>query len=173
MVALIILLTMASRPAWGADQSVLEKQVKSAFVVNFVQFIEWPATAFEKADDPVVIGVADSNALGDTLAAAIEGKTVRGRKLVIKQVTAQSAGGCHVLITGGLDGTDLQTILKAAGGKPCLTIGDSEHFTEAGGVIRFYVEERKERFEINVSAANHARLQISSKLLKLAKVVNP
>lgn len=162
-----------SAPLPAADSNTLEKQVKSAFVVNFIQFIDWPATAFAKPDDPIIIGVADPNSLGDTLATALEGKTVRGRKLVLQPVTAKAPEHCHVLIAGSLEGADLQAMLKAVGPAACLTVGDSEHFTEAGGIIRFYLEEHKERFEINAKAAGSANLQISSKLLKLAKVVNP
>jgi hypothetical protein len=162
-----------ARTLRSADAATLEKQVKSAFVVNFIQFVDWPATAFEKPDDPIIIGVADANSLGDALAGAIDGKSIRGRKLGIKTGTAATASHCHVLIAGGIEGADLQTLLKGVGATACLTIGDAEHFTEAGGTIRFYVEDRKERFEINVAAANRANLQVSSKLLKLAKVVNP
>jgi hypothetical protein len=165
-------LAAASRPLHAADPTALEKQVKSAFVVNFLQFIDWPATAFGKPDDPIIIGVADPNSLGDSLASAIEGKTIRGRKLVIHALDPKAPGACHVLIAGNLEGADLQALLKAAPASGCLTIGDSEHFAEANGVIRFFVEDRKERFEINLAAAQRAGLQISSKLLKLAKVVN-
>ena len=146
--------------------------MKSAFVVNFVQFTDWPAAAFEKAEDPIIIGVLDPKAMGDALPAAIQGKSIRGRKLEIRTVTADSIGKCHVLIVGNAEGAEVQRAIKAAEASSILTIGDSEQFTASGGIIRFYVEDRKERFEINQAAAQRARLQISSKLLKLAKVVN-
>jgi hypothetical protein len=168
----LALMAAGTAPAHAADPTALEKQVKSAFVVNFLQFIDWPATAFAKPDDPIIIGVADPNSLGDTLAAAIEGKTIRGRKLVIRNLDPKAPGACHVLVAGSLEGSDLQALLKAAPASGCLTIGDSDHFTESSGVIRFFVEDRKERFEINLAAAQRAGLQISSKLLKLAKVMN-
>ena len=171
-VAAWAMLGAGARGGRGEDSAALEQQVKSAFVVNFLQFTDWPAGAFEKADDPIVIGVLDAKSLGDTLAAAIQGKSVKGRKLEIRTVTADTIGNCRVLIVGGTEGADLQKALKATGAGPILTIGDSEHFTAEGGIIRFYVEDRKERFEINQAAAQRAQLQISSKLLKLAKVVN-
>jgi hypothetical protein len=51
-----------------------------------------------------------------------------------------------------------------------LTISEIEGFTQSGGIINFYIEESKIRFEINVGAAEKAGLKISSKLLKLAKI---
>ena len=166
----LLALDAAARPARGAD-TALEQQVKSAFIVNFIQFIDWPETAFAKADDPLIIGVADTAALGDALKAAVDGKTVKGRKLEIKTFTPTTVGKCHVLLTGGLDGAELDTIIKGAG-PGVLTIGDVARFTDAGGIIMFYLEDRKVRFEINLAAAQRVQLQISSKLLKLARVVN-
>jgi YfiR/HmsC-like len=166
----LLSLGLAVRPA-RAD-TPLEQQVKSAFVANFVQFIDWPDSAFTKADDPLIIGVADPAALGDALKAAVDGKTVKGRKLLIQQFTPSTVGKCHILLTGGLDGADLDAALKNAKSCGILTIGDAARFTDSGGVIQFYLEDRKVRFEINLAAAQRAKLQISSQLLKLARVVN-
>jgi uncharacterized protein DUF4154 len=38
-------------------------------------------------------------------------------------------------------------------------------------MIGFLLEDRKVRFEINLDAAEHARLKVSSRLLALAKTV--
>ena len=52
-----------------------------------------------------------------------------------------------------------------------LTVGESEHFVEQGGMIGFFLEDNKVRFEINLTAAEHAKLKISARLLSLAKTV--
>lgn len=160
--------------AWSGQAArgdvALEQQVKCAFVVNFVQFVDWPESAFSKADDPVILGVVDPGIM-EGLTAAVAGKTVKGRKLEIRQFSPASVGKCHMLLTGGLEGGDLDAALKS-GGAGVLTVGDSGRLTEAGGIVAFYLEDRKVRFEINLTAAQRAQLQISSKLLKLARVVN-
>jgi uncharacterized protein DUF4154 len=40
-----------------------------------------------------------------------------------------------------------------------------------GGVIGFFLEGNKVRFEINLTAAEHAKLKISARLLSLTKAV--
>jgi len=50
-------------------------------------------------------------------------------------------------------------------------VGESEHFVQDGGIIGFLLEENKIRFEINLDAAEHAKLKVSSRLLALAKTV--
>jgi hypothetical protein len=56
----------------------------------------------------------------------------------------------------------------ALGGRGILTIGETEDFTRAGGVIAMRVEESKVRFDIDVDAGQRAGLRVSSRLLKLA-----
>ena len=51
-------------------------------------------------------------------------------------------------------------------------MGDSDDFTEVGGIIRLYQEGNNLRIEINIDAAERAGLKISSKLLSLAKVIH-
>jgi hypothetical protein len=62
-------------------------------------------------------------------------------------------------------------VLASLRGKAVLTVGETEDFAEDGGMIAFLVEENKIRFEINLEAADKAKLKISSKLLALAKTV--
>jgi hypothetical protein len=52
-----------------------------------------------------------------------------------------------------------------------LTVGESDQFTDQGGVINFVEKQGKIRLEINLAAARLANLQISSKLLSVADSV--
>ena len=85
--------------------------------------------------------------------------------------TAEEAGACQVVVFAGEDGVNNLKGLEGAKQKSVLTIGDAEGFTDAGGVVRLFLEEGKERFEVNTLAAERAHLRISSKLLKLAIIV--
>jgi len=61
--------------------------------------------------------------------------------------------------------------MASASGNAVLTVGESEHFVQEGGIIGFCLEQNKIRFEINLEAAEKAKLKISAKLLALAKTV--
>ena len=52
-----------------------------------------------------------------------------------------------------------------------LTVGETQGFAADGGVINFKLDDGRVRFEINVDAAEHEQLHISSKLLSLAQIV--
>ncbi|HUO07554.1 MAG TPA: YfiR family protein [Phycisphaerae bacterium] len=157
--------------ARGEDAPSLEERVRAAFVFNFIQFTEWPEGTFSKAEDPIVIGVLGDAQILEALRAVAANKTANGRAVVVKELhSPEEAAGCQVAIVSG-DGDAEEKTLEKVKYRSVMTVGDGESFTEEGGVFRFYVEDNKERFEVNTLAAERAHLQISSKLLKLAKIV--
>ena len=54
---------------------------------------------------------------------------------------------------------------------PVLTVSDRRGFSEWGGIIEMYIESGRMRFAVNVDAAEHSGLRLSSRLLGLAKVI--
>jgi hypothetical protein len=50
-----------------------------------------------------------------------------------------------------------------------LTVSDAEGFASQGGVIGLFLEDNRVRFEVDLTAAQAAGLQISSKLLRLSR----
>ena len=62
-------------------------------------------------------------------------------------------------------------VLQSLGSAPVLTVGESDGFASAGGVIGLYMEGDKVRFEANPDAAQRAGLKLSSQILRLARLV--
>jgi transcription-repair coupling factor (superfamily II helicase) len=65
----------------------------------------------------------------------------------------------------------LEQILASFVGKPVLTVSDVEGFARRGGMIDLATVSGKIQLRINLEAAKAARLTMSSKLLRPAKVV--
>jgi hypothetical protein len=76
---------------------------------------------------------------------------------------------CQILFVSSSERNRLGKILESVKGGSVLTIGELPQFNQAGGIIKFVIQDDKVRFEINTGAAGHARLRISSKLLALSK----
>jgi hypothetical protein len=154
-----------------ADEPSRAYQVKAAFIYNFVQFVEWPASAFHSDSSPITIGILGDNLFGNALERAVQGKTVKGRSLAVRYFSRiDDLSPCQVLFVSSSDQNFLAALHDKLRDKNVLSIGESEQSIWAGGVIRFYDEDNKIRFEINLEAAGQARLKISSKLLRLAKI---
>jgi hypothetical protein len=76
-----------------------------------------------------------------------------------------------MVFVGSSERQRLKAILDGAKEGDVLTIADSESFGHLGIMINFYIEENKVRFEINLDAVRRTGLKITSKLLRLARVI--
>lgn len=151
--------------------SAKEYQVKAAFLYNFGQFVEWPASAFPAKDAPLVIAVLDPDPFDGALDRAVAGKSIAGHPIVVKHVATEAdLPPCHVLFVPSDLAGRLKDALARVARDPVLTVGESDAFLRGGGVIRFYLEDGRVRFEIDPDAADRAGLKISSKLLSLARI---
>jgi len=151
-----------------------EYQIKAAYLYNFAKFVEWPDPAFTNNDSPLVIGVFGQNPFGGELTAIAKDHKIHGRNIVIKHVaTVTEARGVHLMFFGAAEAGHLAETLAALKANSVLTVGESEKFITAGGMINFVLAENTVRFEINAAAAEQQGLKISAQLLKLAKAVRP
>ncbi len=172
---LIIILTCI--PLIGIAQarsgsSANEYEIKAAFLYNFANFIDWPSKTSADSNNTFVIGVCGDNPFNDSLEKIVSGKTINGRKIEIKYYKSyRDIKPCHILFVSQSEDSHIGKISGSATDWHMLTVGESSSFTRNGGVIAFYVEDRKIKFEINTANAKKADLKISSKLLKLARIV--
>jgi hypothetical protein len=155
----------------AAGGAVDEYAVKAAFLLNFAKFVEWPADAFKSAEDPVAICVLGQNPFGSALDDVIRDKTVANRRFAVREVSsAQQAGKCHIVFISASERKRFRSFLDELKGRPILTVGESEEFTPSGGIISLRLIDSRVRIEIDVGAAERAKLRISSKLLSLAEI---
>jgi YfiR/HmsC-like len=170
MVVCAVLWSVRAEPA---DVAIArEYQVKAIFLYNFAQFVTWPAATFADTHTPITIGILGGDPFGDFLEDVVRGEVIDGRSLTIKRFKGVEAEiDCHVLFVSKSETARLVQILAAVGGKSILTVGETEAFARQGGIINFITVDNKVRYEINLDAAKRANLDISSKLLRLAKIV--
>jgi hypothetical protein len=151
-----------------------EYQIKSAFLYNFAQFVEWPPDAFSEAQSPLVIGVLGDDPFKGFLDEVVREERVNGRPLVIQRYhSVAEMKTCHILFISQSEAGRLDGILAGIKGRSILTVSEVDGFATRGGIIRFITEENKIRLRINADAAKAANLTISSKLLRLAELVRP
>src|SRR5689334_12052726 len=151
-----------------------EYLIKAGFIYNFAKFVEWPANAFAQPDSPIVIGVLGTDPFGNTLDRIVEDKKVGTRGFIVRRYKwnkdLKELKECKILFVSASERAHIDEIVDSVKGLPILTVGETPGFAERGGVIRFTLEDNRVRFEVNVEAAHQADLNISSRLLTLAKI---
>lgn len=171
LLSVLICLSTSSFAVAGVAE---EYQVKAAFFYHFARFIEWPAENFSSKDDSFRICIVGKNPFQGELEKILSGKKVHNRPFkLMTQMSDAKLLQCHVVFVGDVSSDRSHAVTRALQGKSVLTIGEGTDFIEQGGMIRLFVEHSKVRFGINPQAAQQVHLDISSKLLRLAKIEEP
>ena len=147
-----------------------EYQVKATYLFNFSKFVEWPPTA--ATNNLFTICVLGRDPFGATLDATLAGEMIGNRKIVARRLAAvQDSTDCQILFISSSEASRTKQILTSVGKSGVLTVSDSPGFAASGGMIQFVLRDNKVRFEVNLTAAENAGMNLSSQLLKVALTV--
>ena len=148
-----------------------EYEVRAAYLYNFIKFVKWPKKTFSDTLQPIIIGIIGKDPIVNTLDEMVKGRTIDSHPIIVKNFQRQNINQVyHVLFIGSVEKRHQISILNNMENKPILTVGDVDYFTKIGGMISFFVEKDHVGFEINLNAVEKSDLEISAKLLKLAKI---
>jgi hypothetical protein len=174
----IIAIGICLSMALGASAQALDSSdsseylIKAGFIYNFAKLVGWPGGAFAQADSPIVIGILGTDPFGGIIDRILADKKVDARRFVIKRLKwGMEFKDCDILFVGASETVHLEEVIRAVKGLPILTIGETPGFAKRGCIINLIVEDNKVRFEVNLDAAKQADLNVSSRLLALAKII--
>lgn len=143
--------------------------LKAGMINGFIGYTNWPKSVQKSR---YIIGVLGENEAFITALERFFNKKpmIGGKDIVVRRLALEQVSDCHLLVIFGEQNRYAKQVIDELKGKPVLTVSDDESFTRKGGHISFFSENNRLRFEINWQAANRAKLKISSRLLKLARV---
>ncbi|HEX4912502.1 MAG TPA: YfiR family protein [Vicinamibacterales bacterium] len=168
--ALVVLSLVAAGPRTFA-QPPLEDEVKAVFLFNFAKYVDWPQAA-QGGSATIRICVPANPPFLALVRQAVQDEVVNGRPLTAINLDGlDNARECDIIYVGGAKTPDAAAWIDAVRGRPVLTVGDGGLIE--GLVIAFVRDKDRLRFDINRPAASRQKLSISSRLLGLARRVDP
>ncbi len=173
---LVGMLLLAGWPLLAApvedEATVLERNVKAAFIFKFTGYVEWPEGAFPQSDTPVTIAVSGDDQLAGELAQTVAGRTADDRPLLVRKLKdVDSLANVHILFVGRAEIARLPQWARVARAKPVLIVTETAGALNHGAMINFLVIRERVRFEISLEAAEKQGLKFSSRLLAVAQNV--
>lgn len=172
MLVLIVLAcwpVMAPLGAEKARAAVTETEFKIAVLSKILPYVTWPNTAFGNSNEPLVFGVVGPDPFDGMLEQLLQTQKVAGREIRVRYFpSADAVERCQVLYVPQAQLEQWQAAVQRLSFHGLLTIGESEQFTASGGV--FYLSSKEKKLTVNLKNAKNARLEINSKLLKIAQV---
>lgn len=156
------------------DKQVGEYELKAVYLYNFLQFVYWPESVRSQTKDGVMtIGIVGSSPFGKSLDELKKSIRESGMKPVrIIQYGPYDDGmnltGCNLLFVSPSEKRNFQKIMAGLKNAPVLTVGDTENFIAAGGMINLVQDKGRIRWIINRASIEKAGLRLSSQVLGIA-----
>lgn len=154
------------------QQGSIEYKIKAGYIYNFTKFISWPEN--ESATfDLCILGTDPFGSILDS----IEKRAVKNKPIRLYRFQSiDEAKHCQIvyfsdaiLKWGELDSL-LPGVLTIYSVNKTLEVSESKQFTQAGGMIAFFLRDGKVKLHINLQVLRKSGLEISAKLLEVAEV---
>jgi hypothetical protein len=150
-----------------------EFELKAAFVFNFAVFTQWPAETLA-AGAVLNLCTYPSNSMLPALG-ALHDKRINGHKIGVHTLSPNPPPAalreCQILVLDGADREHWNLIRRELAGASVLVVTDDPVIGGDGSAIALGVDGQRIGFDVNLNAARLARLNLSAKLLRLARSV--
>ncbi len=146
-----------------------EYEIKAAFLLNFTHFIRWPDTTLDSGAS-IKLCVLGADPFGKVLDDIVANEKKRAVVVQRLKLSKDDISDCHILFVSRSEQPNYTQIFPLIAQKPILTIGETDDFLTQGGMIEFYISERRVRLGIALSTLRAAQLSANANLLKVAKI---
>lgn len=153
--------------SFALGQPDSEPQLEAAYLVNFMKYVDWPAS-----NRPyTTICLFGRDTLGSFLA-GYEGRSVGGKELRIRRAnSSDDMSHCQLVFIPDIEEARIGVVLRWVQGQPILTVSDAEGFTRLGGGIELARGSGRVQFMVNAEVLARSGLSPSSQMLRLAQRV--
>ncbi len=148
--------------------SMIEYQVKAAFIYNFIAFTHWP----DSTGQTINLCIYGEDYFGQEID-KLQNRSVNNRHIKVMRIADfDQLKVCQVIFFSKSVSGQLSRILNDLQNEPILTLADSQNAAAQGVAINMSLINEKIVFEINLAKVRASGLDISSKLLQLAVKVH-
>jgi len=171
--ALLSLFSLVSPGSVSAAPQTRAEHVQAVFLYNLASFVNWPETWTEHSEY-FTIGIVGDTPFGAIINQVVAGEQWRGKPMrVVHFDEPEEIRGrlCDILYIGSDRLRQFDNFKKRLEGLPILTVADSPGFLEMGGMINLVRKQQRLGMGVNLQAVRYSGLSISSKLLRLATIV--
>lgn len=140
-----------------------EYQLKTAYLFHFAELAEWPT------DGPVTICLQGDSSIRHYLP-ILSGQRINGQTVNVRLDIPFAVAECRILFFSDLRALS-RPVLEQAFKYHVLLVSDAEGFAEQGGMIQFMLRDNKLKLIVNLTSVRQASLKLSSKLLRMAEIL--
>jgi len=144
-----------------------EPQLEAAYLVNFLKYVEWPAS--QRSSSTICLFGRDT--LGPFLSSH-EGRVIGGKELRIRRVNSpDDMASCQLVYIPEVEEARIGAVLRWTSGMPVLTASNADGFARSGGGIELLRNAGRVQFIVNADMMARHGLVPSSQMMRLASRV--
>jgi len=142
--------------------------ITAVLITKLVSFVSWPE---DRAPNPdkIRLCILEDSQKSSIRPLLLANNSLQKHFFILPRNTIDK---CQAVFVGEHSNHKISHVLSEIGKLgPVLTFSATENYANKGVMINFYTDDQKVRFEINWNAMKKAELKISSRILKLARIV--
>lgn len=142
-----------------------EEKIEAAFIWQFLQFIEFPKVT---GQETFVIGFIGTSCVEVFFTEIVRQKRLQdGRTAEVRHLNnLEDITRCNVVFVAPSENAKLTQILSKTRNRSILSIGRDDEFLLRGGMMNFYIDNTRIRFEYSTEELVNSKLHFSSQLLR-------
>ncbi|MFW5444479.1 MAG: YfiR family protein [Methylococcaceae bacterium] len=160
----ILLITVISNSVSIAADDDFKDKLKALYITRLADFLIWPG-ATKTSTFKICIESTDK--------VAIQLKNIEFDHILDRQVEIIDPPSGLSLIKCDFLYISVGKVDSLWADFPIFTLSSQAGFAEQGGMIEFYIDQGKVRMKTNLYAVNQTGIKVSSKLIRLLKIVTP
>lgn len=155
-----------------AARTADEAQLKAAIVYNILLFVEWPPGLLASQGDKLVLCVSAGSAVNSAFR-ALDGRELRGARVEIHRLTGEGAEPvCQAVFVEAADAGRLAAAVRSQQVAGALLLSDDPASSADTTAIVLHRVGTRIAFDVNLRPVRQAGVNLSSKLLRLARTVS-
>jgi len=163
--------SLASQPAF-ADTA--QYDVAASLISKIVNFVTWPKTFdIDSSKNKPVFCIVDKPGHTKLRKALLaNGSLEKSFTIPLNISPTSSFKQCQILFIAKTPKVTLSKLLhQISSSEARLTFSFSDNYARKGVMVNFYTEKHNIRFEVNWKIMKKSKLKLSSRVLKLAKII--
>lgn len=148
------------------------RALKVAYIYNLAKFTRWPSSIWSNPNSPFVFCAYGDGEVSDELQ-RLQDKEIGGHPIrILKLDNEVDFKQCNALYIEPSERRRYRYLLSLLDSDKVLTISEDSSFLRNGGLVTLAEKDQRLRFEINMLKLSDSELKLSSKLLKIAFLVD-
>jgi hypothetical protein len=158
---------------------ISEYEIKAAFLFNFALFtqpisttVPSPKPEINGGDTAYRICIHGKDPFGAAIKSLTTRKVARRPIIVMQGVAVEELKTCQMVYIGAAEREVTQRAVAAVNGLPIITVAELKEFPAPTVIFNLILLDEKVAFQVNTVAAKGQLMDVSAKLIRLAKNVH-